>query len=125
MEPLEKFFERYSEGMARMTRVADLDSFFRVPCLFITADGRVLCQHTIEDVRAFTTTRFEMFWKEKITQWKLRSFDATTVGPAASLVSVNWETRKDDGTLVLAWRHYYMLTPTPEGWKIVMATFQS
>ena len=115
MEPLEKFFARYQDVMARLTDVAELDSFMGLPWMAITPDGTVHCFHTIEGVRKFTQTRFDVFWKEKLVNWTRRSYDVTTVGPAASLVSINWEVCHADGTGMRSWRHYYMVAASPQG----------
>ena len=93
--------------------------------MVITPDGAVACYHTMEEVRSFTQTRFDMFWKDKLVHWQRRSYDIITLGPAATVVSINWEVRQDDGPMMRAWRHYYTVVRGPQGWKIVNALFQA
>lgn len=124
METLEAFYERYRAGMESVRDLKELDGFFALPWMVITPDGRSFCHHTYEDLRAFTKTRFDSFAADKLTRWVRRSFDAVTLGASTTLVSINWELSRDDGSLRRAWRHYYMTAKTPDGWKIVMASFQ-
>lgn len=124
MEPLEDFFERYRKGMEKMADLAELDSFFGLPWMVITPDGKTACHHSMEDLRNFTKTRFDSFAQDKLVRWTRRSYDAITIGAATTLVSINWEVSQADGPLTRAWRHYYMVVKTPQTWKIVMASFQ-
>src|SRR5688572_23945582 len=124
MESLEQFFERYRAGIEKMTDLAELDTFFGLPWMVITPDGTTSCHHSFEDLRRFTQTRFDSFAEDRLVRWTRRSFDAITLGASTNLVSINWEVAQADGPLSRAWRHYYMVSKLPEGWKIVMASFQ-
>lgn len=113
METLEVFYERYRAGMESMRDLKELDEFFGLPWMVTTPDGQSFCQHNYEDLRAFTRTRFDSFAADKLTKWTRRSFDAVTLGTNTTLVSINWEVARDDGSPRRAWRHYYMTAKTP------------
>ena len=124
METLEVFFERYRSTMETMSDLTELDDFFGLPWMVVSPEGIPACHHTMQDLRNFTRTRFDSFAQDRLVRWKRRSYDAITMGAATTLVSINWEVSQADGPLARAWRHYYMVVKAPEGWKIVMASFQ-
>jgi len=103
--------------------VASLNRFFHVPCTMVGADGAVSTFRAPTELQAFNTSRRDLFKKGGAVKPKLRGCDIVTLGTRCALVSANWELCRADDSVERAWRHYYNLVRTSDGWKVLLSTF--
>lgn len=120
---IRSFIEDYRGTWERATDVAALTRFFNIPYIAIGADSAVALQSTEADIERFNRVRLARFQEAKIVRWHVRGCDPFQLGAGSALVAVNWEAQRADGTVALAWRHYYNIVRTDAGLKIVLSTF--
>ena len=128
MQTPKEFVERYRDSWEQVMNgrspVASMTEYFNVPCLMVGAEGTLSEYSTAESIQSFNQSRLDAFRAGGATKAKLRGCDVTTLGNHCALAVVNWELCRADGSVERAWRHYYNLLLTPEGWRIVLSAFQ-
>ena len=128
MQTPKEFVERYRDSWEQVMNgrspVASMTEYFNVPCLMVGAEGTLSEYSTAESIQSFNQSRLDAFRAGGATKAKLRGCDVTTLGNHCALAVVNWELCRADGSVERAWRHYYNLLRTPEGWRIALSAFQ-
>lgn len=122
------FIESYGKAWAKAIAgkdVAHVRDFFNAPSFSVGPDGSVTPMMDAKGIDEFNSARLAQFLSDEAPLNSFRGCDAMTLGTQSALVSVNWELRRNDGTMVRAWRHYYNVLRTPVGLRILVSTFSA
>ncbi len=122
------FIEDYGRSWAKAIAAKDIShvrKFFNEPSFSVGPDGSVTPMTDARVIDEFNRARLAQFLNDDAPLNSFRGCDAMTLGTQSALVSVNWELRRNDGTMVRAWRHYYNVLRTPAGLKILVSTFSA
>jgi hypothetical protein len=122
---VEKYRSAWEQVMNRRSGIATMTPFFNIPCLMVGAEGAVTQYTTPQQVQSFNQSRLEAFNAGGATRARVLGCDAMTLGNHAALAVVNWELSRNDGSIERAWRHYYNLVQTADGWRILLSAFHA
>jgi hypothetical protein len=129
MEAPRDFVERYraawEQVMSGNASIESMTPFFHTPYIMIGAEGALSQFATPQEISSFNQSRLEVFRAGGAEKARLRGCDVTTLGAHCALAVVNWELSRADNSIERAWRHYYNLLHTKDGWKIVLSAFQT
>ena len=129
MQELRTLIERYRAAWGKILRemgdVGEVNQFFHLPCIFVSADGSISLFGAAEDISTFHRPRLESFRKGGVKKPRTRDFEAVSLGTHSALVSVTWEQYREDDSMERTWRHSYNTVKTDSGWKILVSTFQA
>lgn len=88
--------------------------FYHAPCLTLRGDGSFHALMTRQEVEAFLQRVADTYKGEGLHHSLIKSFSFTPVGGRSAFVTIDWEMRRQDNSVIRGWRQSYNLVQLDE-----------
>ena len=116
------FLEEYVRAFDSIdgTRIAAL---YHEPCVTMRGDGSIHCLLSREDLARFFQRVADTYHRDGYRSSRFSNLAVTPIGGRSTLVTVDWELLRQDGSPLRQWRQSYNLVRVGSGWQILVSTF--
>lgn len=118
---IEAFFHAYARALDSID-VERIASMHHAPLLHVHGDGSIQCFSTHEAVRSFFLDLTERYRARGLHSGSFVDLAVVPIGAHAALVTLTWELRRADQSLLRRFRRSYNVCRSGANWMIVVAT---
>ena len=118
---VERFLEDYLQAFNARDG-ARIASFYNVPCVTMRADGSIHAFTSQDDLQAFFQRLADTYYRDGSRGWKYDHLEVTPLGARSMLATMNWEMRREDGSVIRRWRQSYNFVAADARLRILAST---
>lgn len=115
------FLQSYNEAFASIDG-ARIAALYHSPCITLRGDGSIHSL-TSNDLAAFFQNVANTYHREGFRNGRFKILQVVPIGGRSTLVTVDWELLREDGSVIRGWRQSYNLVRMKSGWQILVSTF--
>jgi hypothetical protein len=116
------FLRGYRSSFDDFTGVA-MAAHYHLPSVLTRADGSVHCLSNAESTRDVLAELIRTYFRQGARLWQYEDLCVVPIGSRSVLASVDWLMLDERRALLKRWRHSYNLIESPDGLRILAATF--
>jgi hypothetical protein len=122
-EEVRSFLAAYTREFSSRSG-ARIASLYHAPCLTVRGDGTVHSLQAPQDVERFFEGVAAVYAREGAHgEGRYKNLEVHPIGGRSVLVTVDWELRREDGSVIREWRQSYNLLRGEAGWQVLLSTF--
>ena len=120
-DQINKFFEGYVRAFERGDGAA-ISMLYHVPCLTMRADRSTHCFQSREEVATFFQAVAEGYIREGNQGGRFHNLVVQPLGTRSALVTLDWQLKRPDGTVIREWRQSYNVIRPDDRWQVFVST---
>jgi ketosteroid isomerase-like protein len=102
---------------------ARVAALYHEPCITMRGDGSIHCLQSREELARFFQGVADTYHRDGYRNSRFSNLEVTPIGGRSTLITVDWELLRQDGSPLRQWRQSYNLVRMDSGWQILVSTF--
>lgn len=123
MPNFDSFFQAYAAAFARFD-AEEITRFYHDPTVTLRADGSLHLLRGRTDIRNFFEGVLDSAYRPfHFHHGVFHGLEVKSMGARSALVTMEWDLRRADDTVIRRWWQSYNLLNTAGRWEILVSTF--
>jgi hypothetical protein len=121
-EEVRGFFEQYTKAFDSIDghRIAAL---YYIPTVTMRGDGSIHCLQSRAELSGFFQSVADTYARDGYRSGSFKNLQVVPIGGRSALATMDWELRREDGSIIREWRQSYNVVRVDSGWQILVSTF--